>query len=117
VIGLVEVWLAARLRGVRREESSAWWARVVGRVPGNIVTRSADDDWDGGDEFDDSDFDDLDGDDVPQDADFDIDPDESRIDDSRDDDSGPVAENIARDARGVHGALGVIPGPLSRSRM
>ncbi len=103
----------------------------TGPVPDNI-RRGAGEHWVGGDGFDDSDFDDLDGDDDPHDADYDVDLDEDHVDDSEDDDCGPVAGNIVVDAadcddsvvRGRFSAETLrqagqagVPGPLSGSRL
>lgn len=63
-----------------------------------------------GDEGGSIDPDDLDGDCDPQDGDC--------SDDSEDDDdTGPVADNIVVDQRGLLGGMGVVPGPMTRSRL
>jgi|GEM_PF-3387924 len=106
-----------------------------GEVPPNIVTgelRSRDDSDSCGDADDDAgvddfsdpsdfadstdDFGDLDGDDVAQDGSFD----DGGEDGEFEDDSASPAPNIVvrgGDLRGIAGALGLTPGPLSRSRL
>ncbi|WP_139830746.1 hypothetical protein [Mycobacterium paraense] len=93
-----------------------------GPIPENIVTRSFDFDddscdFDGdedtiGDDGDEFEPDDLDGDDVAQDGDF------SDDDDAADPD-GDVADNIVRahSMDALRQAGGLVPGPMSRSRL
>lgn len=95
-----------------------------GPVPENIVggeLRAFEDDFDDSDNGDisdgfDDDFSELDGDCDPQDGDCDP-QDGDCLDDNEDVDDGPVAGNIIVDSRGLRGAQGVIPGPMSRSRL